>query len=121
MLTSLKPIRTEADYQDALATINRLMDSEPGSPDFDTLEILATLVSAYEDTHFPIDRPSPTDAIHFRMDQQGLTPEDLAPAIGTPDEIREILSGTRALTLETIRAFHKHLHIPAEILLETDD
>lgn len=116
----IRPIRSEADYKMALKAISRLMESdpEPGTPDGDRLDILATLVQAYEARHFPIDLPDPVEAIKFRMEQAGLTAKDLEPMIGRRNRVYEILNRKRGLTLQMIWNLHKGLGIPAESLVK---
>ena len=114
----VKLIKSEADYQQALARIDRLMEAESGTPEGDELEVLAALVEMYESRHYPIDPPDPIEAIKFRMDQAGLTQKDLLPYIGSKSKVSEVLSGKRTLTLSMMRALNTHLGIPAEILLK---
>ena len=113
------PIRTEADHRAALADISRLMeaDPEPGTPDGDRLDVLATLVEAYEARHYPVAPPDPIEAIKFRMDQEGLTAKDLTPYIGRLNRVYEVLSRRRPLTLPMIRRLHSGLGIAAESLI----
>lgn len=115
----IKPIKTEADYEAALVEVERLMDVNPqlDTPEGDRLDILATLVEAYEAKHFPIDPPDPVDAIEFYLDAKGLTRKDLEPMIGNRGRVSEILSRKRGLSLNMIRRLHKELGIPAEILV----
>lgn len=115
----IRPIRTKADHKAALRTIEELMEANPavGSPEGDMLEVLLTLVDAYESKRFPIAPPDPIEAIRFRMDQMGLSPKDLVPAIGRVNRVYEVLSGKRELTLAMIRRLHKDFHIPAESLI----
>ncbi|MDP2965000.1 MAG: ImmA/IrrE family metallo-endopeptidase [Pelolinea sp.] len=113
-----KMIRTEKDYQDALEHLNVLMDSAPGSPEEDELELLSFLVEKYEEEHFPIDLPDPVEAIKFRMEQQGLTRKDLVQYIGSQSKVSEVLNRKRPLSLAMIRALHKGLGIPADVLLQ---
>jgi len=113
----IKPIKTNADHRAALAEIGRLMDAEKDSADGDRLDVLATLVEAYEAKRFPIDPPDPVAAIEFRMEQRGLTRRDLEPMIGGRGRVSEVLSGKRALSLAMIRRLHEGLGIPAEALL----
>jgi HTH-type transcriptional regulator / antitoxin HigA len=115
--STIKPIRTEADYEAALLRIDALMDAAAGTPAADELEVWATLVDLYEEQHFPIDWPDPIEAIRFRMEQAGLTPRDLIPFLGSRAKVSEVLSGKRSLTLQMMRALHEHLGIPAEVLL----
>ena len=116
---NIRPIHTKADYRAALADISALMESDPapGTPKGDRLDILATLVQAYEARHFPIDAPDPVEAIKFRMEQSGLTVKDLEPIIGRPNHVYEVLSRKRPLTLAMIRRLHRSLGIPAEVLI----
>lgn len=115
----IKPIRTEADYKASLKEISALMenDPEPGTADGDRLDILSTLVEAYENRHFPMDLPDPVEAILFRMDQQGLKPKDLEPMIGQRNRVYEILNRKRPLTMAMVWRLHKGLGIPAESLI----
>lgn len=116
--TAIKPIRSEEDYDAALARIDSLMDATAGTDEVDELEVLATLVELYEAQHFPIDTPDPIEAIKFRMDQENLSARDLVPLIGSRAKVSEVLSGKRTLTLKMIRALHEHLQIPADVLLQ---
>ena len=119
----IRPIRNEADYKASLLEISTLMDLDPdaGSPDCDRLDILATLVQAYEAKHYPIDPPDPIEAIKFRMEQGGLSVKDLVPLIGNSNRVYEVLGRKRALTLPMIRRLHKQLGIPAEVLIAERD
>lgn len=114
----IKPVRTEADYEAALARIDELMDAVPGSPKGRELDVLADLVELYETKHEPMGYPGPVAAIEFRMDQAGLRPRDLIPFIGSRAKVSEVLSGKRNITMPIARALHKHLGIPAEVLLQ---
>jgi HTH-type transcriptional regulator / antitoxin HigA len=116
---NIRPIHTEADYQAALGDIAVLMASDPapGTPKGDRLDVLATLVQAYEARHFPIGAPDPVEAIKFRMEQSGLTVKDLEPIIGRANRVYEVLSRKRPLTLAMIRRLHRSLGIPAEVLI----
>lgn len=116
--TAIKPIRSEEDYDAALARIESLMDADTGTDEEDDLEVLATLVELYEEQNFPIEMPDPIDAIKFRMDQENLSARDLIPLIGSRAKVSEVLSGKRTLTLKMIRALHEHLNIPADVLLK---
>jgi len=111
-------IRSDDDYRAALARVEDLMGAAVGTPDGDELEHLAMVIEAYEDKHHPIDLPDPMAAILFRMEQQGLSQKDLAPYIGSSAKVSEVLAGKRDLTLPIIRALHKHLGIPAEVLIQ---
>ncbi len=116
----IRPIHTEDDYKSALRELSAYFDNEPvpGTPDGDRFEILLTLVGAYEARHYPIDLPDPVEAIKFRMEQAGLTPKDLVPAIGRLNRVYEILNRKRPLTLPMIWKLHKNLGIPAESLIQ---
>lgn len=116
---NIRPIHSKADYKATLKDISALMASDPaaGTPDGDRLDILATLVQAYEARHHPIDAPDPVEAIKFRMEQSGLTVKDLEPLIGKSNRVYEILNRKRPLTLPMIRRLHQSLGIPAEVLI----
>jgi HTH-type transcriptional regulator/antitoxin HigA len=114
----IKPIRTEEDYRAALREIESLMSAEPGSPEGERLDVLVTLLAAYEQQHFPLDLPDPVEAIKFVMDQRGLTVKDLEPIIGRSNRVYEVLSHKRPLTLKMIWKLHKELGIPAECLIK---
>jgi HTH-type transcriptional regulator/antitoxin HigA len=101
----------------ALAEIKRLWGAPGGTPEGDRLDILATLIDAYEDKHFPVDPPDPIDAIEFRMEQEGLTRKDLEEMIGTRTRVAEVLNRRRGLSINMIRRLHDRLGIPAEILI----
>ena len=118
MPADLKPIRSEADYEHALAEVERLWGSKSGTSNGDRLDVLATLIEAYEERHYPIDVPDPVEAIKFRMEQQGLTRKDLEPLIGTRTRISEVLNGKRALSIAMIRRLVEKLGIPAEVLIK---
>ena len=120
-MPNIKPIRSEKDHEAALARISELMDTAPGSPEGDELDILADLVERYEDRHAPMGHPSPVAAIEFRMEQAGLRPRDLVPFIGSRAKVSEVLSGKRAITMPMARALHEHLGIPADVLLREPD
>lgn len=117
MTRELKPIRTKADYKAALAEIEALWGAKSGTPRGDRLDVLATLIDAYEAEHLPIDPPDPIDAIKFRMEQQGLTRRDLEELIGTRTRIAEVLNRKRALSIGMIRRLHEKLGIAAEVLI----
>ena len=116
----IRPIHTEEDYKAALREVSVYFEHEPtqGTPDGDRFEILLTLVESYEAKHYPIDLPDPVEAIKFRMDQAGLTPKDLVPAIGRLNRVYEILNRKRPLTLKMIWKLHQTLGIPAECLIQ---
>lgn len=113
----IKPIRSDIDYGRALREIDRLWGAKVGTSDGDLLDVLATLVEAYEQRHFPIDLPDPIEAIRFRLDQQGLTAQALVGVIGSRSRVYEVLHGKRPLSLEMIRRLHEQLEIPAEVLI----
>lgn len=114
----LKPIRTEADYRNALAELDRLWKAPGGSPESDRLEILAILVEVYEKAHFPIEAPDPVDFIEYIMDSRGLTRKDMEPYIGPRGRVADILNRTRPLTMTMIRRLANGLNLPAEVLIQ---
>ncbi len=114
----IKPIKTEDDHAAALAEVERLWEAEPGSEEADRLDVLATLIEAYEEKHQPILPPDPVEAILFRMDQLGLSRRDLEPYLGTRARVSEVLSRTRSLSLTMIRRLHEGLGIPADVLIQ---
>jgi HTH-type transcriptional regulator / antitoxin HigA len=114
----IRPIRTKADYRAALKEVERLWDANPGTRDGDRVEILATLIEAYEAEHHPIPAPDPIAAIEFMMEQKGLTRRDLEPAIGTRGRVSEVLTRKRPLTLPMVRALSALLDIPADVLVQ---
>jgi HTH-type transcriptional regulator/antitoxin HigA len=114
---TIKPIKTERDYQQALKEIDRLMDAKLGTREGDRLDLLATLVSVWEEKHYPIDPPDPVEAIRFAMEQRGLSRRDLEPYIGSRARVAEVLGRKRSLTLPMIRRLHAGLGIPAEALI----
>ena len=113
---NIKPIRTEEDYEATLKRINVLMDSIPGTVEFDELDILVTLVESYEEKHYFIDAPDPISAIKFRMEQEDLKQKDLVPIIGDSAIVSKVLKGQRKLTVEMIKNLHEQLKIPFESL-----
>lgn len=115
---NIKPIKTAEDHRAALKEIETLMAAEMNTPDGDRLDVLATLVEAYEAKHFPMEQADAIDAIKFTMEQKGLTPKDLEPMIGRLNRVYEILGGKRPLTLPMIRRLHEALGIPAEALIK---
>ena len=120
-MADIEPVRTDADYETALARIDELMDAEPGSREGRELDVLVDLVDLYESRHEPMGYPSPVAAIEFRMEQAGLSPRDLIPFIGSRAKVSEVLSGQRAITMPMARALHEHLGIPAGVLLRRPD
>ncbi len=117
MTLSIKPIRSEADYDAALEAITGLMEAEQATEDGDVLDVLATLVEAYEAKHHPIGPPDPIEAIKFRMQQAGLNQAGLVPFIGPKGRVSEVLSRKRPLTLAMIRRLNAGLGIPADVLI----
>ncbi|HEY4919348.1 MAG TPA: helix-turn-helix domain-containing protein [Xanthobacteraceae bacterium] len=117
MKNDVKPIRTKKDYEAALAEVERLWGAKSKTPDGDRLDVLATLIDAYENEHYPMDPPDPIEAIKFRMEQQGLTRKDLEPLIGTRTRVAEVLNRKRGLSIEMIRRLHRRLGISAEVLI----
>ena len=115
----ITPIRTEKNYRAALRVVSTLVDQDPSpdSPEGERLDVLSTLIEAYERKHHPIDLPDPVEAIKFRMDQAGLSVKDLEPMIGQPNRVYEVLNHKRPLTLRMIRNFNKVLGISAEVLI----
>ncbi len=113
----IRPIKSDADYEATLAEIDGLMNAAPDTPEGDRLDVLTTLVEAYEAKYFPIDAPDPIDAILFRMEQLELKRKDLEPLIGSRGRVSEVLSGRRNLTLPMIRKLSEKLSIPAEVLI----
>ena len=117
MAAEVKPIRSEADYEAALAEIERLWGARSGTPESDRLNVLATLVDAYESEHDPIDPPDPIETIKFRIDQQGLTRRDLEAILGACARVAEVLNRKRDLSIGMIRRLHERLGISAEVLI----
>ena len=117
MTADLKPIRNEADYDAALEEVGRPWGAKSGTPDGDRLDVLATLIDAYEVKHHPIDPPDPVEAIRFRMEQQGLSRKDLEPMIGPRNRVADVLNRKRGLSIDMIRQLHDGLGISAEVLI----
>jgi len=113
----VKPIRSPEDYEAALRSLEELWGAPSGTPDGDRLDVLATLIDAYEAEHYLMDPPDPVEAIKFRMEQQGLSRRDLEPMIGTRTRVAEVLNGKRSLSLAMIRRLHERLGISAEVLI----
>jgi HTH-type transcriptional regulator/antitoxin HigA len=116
-MTELKPIRTEQDYEAALVEIGRLWGARSGTVEGDRLDVLATLIEAYEAEHHPMDPPDPIEAIKFRMEQQGMTRKDLERLLGTRTRVSEVLNRKRGLSIAMIRRLHEALGISAEVLI----
>jgi HTH-type transcriptional regulator / antitoxin HigA len=119
----IRAIRTETDYLVALQEVSALIDLDPvaNSPEGERLDVLGTLVQAYEAKHCPIDPPDPIEAIKFRMDQSGMTVKDLIPFIGPLNRVYEVLAHKRPLSLNMIRRLSDGMHIPAEILIRKSE
>ncbi len=116
----IQPIKTRRDHIAAIKRIEKLMGAKPGSIEGDELDMLATLVDAYEEKHFPMDAPDPVTAIQFRMEQQGLTRRDLEPMIGSRARVSEVMTGKRPLTLAMVRRVRDGLGISADLLVGTE-
>jgi HTH-type transcriptional regulator / antitoxin HigA len=113
----IKPVRTAKDHKTALVEVERLWNAKPGTAEHDRLDVLVTLIEAYEEKHHAIPPPDPVDAIRFRMDQLDLDRKDLEVLIGSRARVSEVLSGRRSLSLAMIRRLHRRLGIPADILI----
>lgn len=116
-MNAIKPIRTEADYQQALTRIESIFEAAPGSAEFDELDVLTTLVQAYDAVHYPILEPDPIEYIKYKMQEQGLRQRDLAEWLGGESRVSEVLNRKRKLTAKMMKALHEHLGISAEVLL----
>jgi HTH-type transcriptional regulator / antitoxin HigA len=114
----IKPIKTKADYKAALKAVESLMSAKANTPEGDRLDVLVTLVEAYERKHFPMELPDAVEAIKFRMEQQGLTAKALEPVIGRMNRVYEVLARRRPLTLRMIEGLHRRFGIPAESLIK---
>ena len=117
MRYELKPIRSMEDHEAAMGEVARLWGAKAGTPEDDRLDVLATLIDAWEAEHCPVDPPDPIDAIRFRMEQQGLTRRDLEGIMGTRGRVAEVLNGKRDLSIAMIRRLNQKLGISAEILI----
>jgi len=116
----ISPIKTKRDYRRTLTEIEGLMRAKRNTPEGDRLDILVTLVEAWEAKHYPMDLPDPVEAIKYHMEQDGLSPKDLVPFIGSRNRVYEVLNRKRPLTLRMISRLHKGLGIPAESLIRVD-
>ena len=116
-MKNLKPIRSKAGYEAAMVEIERLWGARSGTPEGDRLDILATLVDAYENEHYPMDPPDPIEAIKFRMEQRGLTRKVLADILGSRTRVAEVLNRRRGLSINMIRRLHEKLGISVEVLI----
>jgi HTH-type transcriptional regulator/antitoxin HigA len=113
----IKPIRGEADYERALRRVEELWNSREGSAESDELDILATLIEAYEQEHYPIELPDPIEAIKYRLEQKGKDSRALIGVIGQRTRVYEVMQGKRPLSLNMIRNLHEEFNIPAEVLI----
>ncbi len=114
----IKPIRNEADYQEALERLEVIFDAKRGTEEGDELEILSIVIDNYENENFPMGMPDPISAINFRMEQMGLKQKDLVDIIGFKSRVSEIMNKKRRLTLDMIRKLNANLHIPTEVLIQ---
>lgn len=117
MIMDIRPIKTEQDYTSAIKRIEELWGVRKDTPEGDELDLLVTLVESYEIKHYPVSPPDPIDAIKFRMEQMGMTKEDMVKYLGSQSRVSEILNRKRKLTLKMVKSLYKGLRIPAEILL----
>ena len=117
---NIHPIKTEDDYSKAMQRIDALMDALPGTEEGDELDVLATLVEAYERNHFPIDSPDPVEAILFRMEQMGIDRKALEPFLGGRNRVSEVLNRKRNLSMSQVRKLHDGLNIPLENLVNAN-
>ena len=118
---NIQPIKTDGDYRRTLGEIEGLMTAERDTPEGDRLDVLTTLVEAWEAQHYPLDLPDPVAAIRYHMEQKGLAPKDLAPYIGGRNRVYEVLNRKRSLSLKMIWRLHRELGIPAESLIKSGD
>jgi HTH-type transcriptional regulator / antitoxin HigA len=116
-MSEIKPIRTEKDYEAAMAEVETLWGAKSGTPKGDRLDVIVTLIDSWEAANYPMDQPDPIEAIKFRMEQQGLTRKDLERIIGSRARIAEVLDRKRGLSIAMIRRLNTELHIPAEVLI----
>jgi HTH-type transcriptional regulator/antitoxin HigA len=117
-MNNITPIKTQRDYRRLLKEIEGLMNAKRNTPEGDRLDVLVTLVEAWERKHYPLDLPDPVEAIKYHMDQSGLMPRDLIPFIGSRNRVHEVLNRKRPLTLKMIVKLHEGLGIPAESLIK---
>lgn len=115
----IRPIKTEADYRAALAEVDRLWNADPGTPEGDVVDVLVTLIEAYEAKHYPIEAPDPIAAILFMLEQKGMKRSDLEPAIGRRGRVSEVLTRKRPLTLPMVRKLSELLDIPTDVLVQS--
>ncbi len=114
----IRPIKTDTDYEAALAAVEQVFAAQPGTPAGDQLEVLTTLIEAYEARHYPIPTPHPIEALQYWMESRGLSRRDLEPYVGSRARVSEVLNRRRPLTLEMIRRLHAGLGIPADVLIQ---
>jgi len=118
----IKPVRSEADYQAALKEIERLFESQPGTPEGDRMDVLVTLVEAYEAKNFPIPEPDdPVQVLEYYMESRGISRSDLIAYLGSKERVSEVLNRKRGLSLQMIRRLHAGLGIPADLLIGKQD
>lgn len=115
---NIKPIKTERDYEKALQRVESLWNAREGSSESDELDVLATLIEAYEREHYPMDLPDPVEAIKFRLEQEGKDSRSLIGVIGGRTRVYEVLRGKRPLSLNMIRELHEKFRIPANVLIQ---
>ncbi len=115
---TIKPIKSEKDYLQAMQRLEVIFDAKPNTPEGDELEILSILIDEYEQSRFPIDLPDPIEAVKFRMEQMGYTQKDLANVIGLKSRASEILNKKRKLSLSMIRNLHNEMNIPTDVLIQ---
>jgi HTH-type transcriptional regulator / antitoxin HigA len=121
MKMKIKPIKNERDYRQVMKKIDTLMDARANTATGDELDVLVTLVAAWEEKHHRIEDPDPIEAIRFAMEQRGLSRRDLEPFIGSRARVAEVLNHRRSLTLPMIRKLHNGLGIPAEVLIRDNN
>ncbi len=114
----IKPLKVERDYERALRRVEQLWASPKGSPESDELNVLVTLIEAYENQHYPIDLPGPIEAIKFRLEQSGKDLRSLVGVIGQRTRVYEVMRGDRPLSLNMIRSLHDKFGIPADVLIQ---
>ncbi len=114
----IKPIRTPSDHEAALKEVDKLFSAEPGTPDFDRLDVIVTLIEAYEAKHFPVPEPDdPVEVLEYYMDSRGLSRTELIPYLGSKERVSEVFNHKRRLSLEMIRRLHSGLGIPSDLLI----
>ena len=118
-MKEIRPIKTETDYQEALREVEQLFEAAPNTPVGDRLEVLTTLIEAYEEQHqYALPRPDPIEAIRYYLESRGLAEEDLEPYLGTHQDVIAVLQRQRPLSIEMIRHLHRGLHLSAEVLIQ---